>query len=199
LNQSPSGGPGGGGPGMGGPGGGGPPPGGGGGGTEMISIDALQEMKVQTSAFAPEFGRSPGAQITMTSRGGGNGLHGSLYDYKRNERFDANDWFANAGGYARGRERQERPGGVLGGPIVRNRAFFFLSFERLKLESPQSVIADVPDLASRKSASAELRPYLNAFPIPNSTELDDGAAEFRAVVSNPSNQYSGSARIDYAL
>jgi hypothetical protein len=179
-------------------GGGGAPPGAG-TSTEMISIDALQEMKVQTSSFAPEFGRTPGAQVTMTSRGGTNQLHGALYYYKRHERFDANDWFANAGGYPRGRERQERPGGVLGGPVLRNRAFFFLSFERLRLEAPQSVIANVPDVASRQSAPEALRPYLNAFPIPNSTKLEDGAAEYRAVLSNPSSNYTGSARIDYVI
>src|SRR5437773_2177511 len=99
----------------------------------MISIDAMQEMKVQTSSFAPEFGRSPGAQVAMTSRGGGNDIHGSLFYYARRDRFDANDWFANAGGYPRGRELQDRPGGVLGGPVVKNKLFFFLSFEKLKL------------------------------------------------------------------
>ena len=202
LNRPSSGGGGGGGgfgPGGGGPGGGGPPMAGAGGSSEMISLDAMQEMKVQTSSFAPEFGRSPGAQIVMTSRGGGNGWHGSLFFYKRSDRFDANDWFANSGGYPRGRERQDRPGGVFSGPIVRNKTFFFLSFEKLKLESPQSLIADVPDMASRQSAPAVLRPYLNAFPIPNSVNLGSGAAEYRAVLSNPSKNHSSSVRIDHVL
>ncbi len=70
--------------------------------TQMIPIDAMQEMKVQTSSIAPEFGRSPGAQVVMTSRSGGNIVHGALYYYKRNDSFDANDWFANAGGSRQG-------------------------------------------------------------------------------------------------
>ena len=196
VNTSTGGGPGGG---PGGPGGGGGPAPGAGSSTEMISIDALQEMKVQTSSVAPEFGRSPGAQVVMTSRGGGNNFHGLLYYYKRSDAFDANDWFANSGGYPKGRERQDRPGGVFGGPIVKSKTFFFVSFEKLKLQSPQTVVADVPDLAARKSAPAALRPYLSAFPYPNGAELGSSAAEYRAVLSNPSRSSSGSIRIDQTL
>jgi hypothetical protein len=201
------GGPGGGGPGGGGPGrgpggpggGGGAMPMGGGGSSEMISIDAMQELRVQTSSFAPEFGRSPGAQVVMTSRGGTNGFHGSLFYYGRSDKFDSNDWFANAGSYPRGKERERRPGGTFGGPILKNKTFFFASFEQLHLLSPTTVVATVPDLASRKSASASLRPFLNAFPIPNGAVLDNDGAEFRAVISNPSDSRSGSLRIDHLL
>lgn len=203
MNQPMGGG--GGGP-MGGPGGG--PRGGGGGGgpmpggsgaTEMISTDALQEMRVQTSTIAPEFGRSPGAQIVMTSRAGSNRYHGSLFYYFRNDKFDANDWFANAGGYGKGKESQNRPGFVFGGPIIKSKTFFFLSYEDLRLTSPETVIASVPSLATRASASAALRPYLNAFPLPNGVLLDDGAAQYRAVVSNPTRNRSVSLRIDHSL
>ena len=205
LNQSPSGGGapgtgiGGGGFGRGFGGFGGAGLGGANASTNLISIDAMQEMKVQTSSFAPEFGRSPGAQVVMTSRSGTNNLHGTLYDYIRSDKFDANDWFANAGGYGKGSERQERPGGVLGGPIVKNKTFFFIAFEKLTLTSPESLIADVPDLALRASARSNLLPYVNAFPLPNSIELTNGGAEFNAVTSNPSDSSSGSIRIDHIL
>lgn len=198
MNRSLGGG--GGGPGPGGPGGGGPPggaPPGAGSATEMLSIDGMQEIKVQTSSFAPEFGRSPGAQVVMTSRAGDNDWHGSAFYYLRNEKLDANDWFANSGGYPRGKERQKRPGGTLGGSLKKNKTFFFLSFEKLQLIAPYSVIASVPDLASRQSASAALRPFLNAFPIPNSVSLSNGAAQYRAVVSNPSNSDTESVRLDH--
>ena len=199
MNQPVGGGaPGGGG--RGGPGAGGPPPGGAAGSsTEMISIDAMQELKVQTSSFAPEFGRTPGAQVVMTSRGGSNDFHGSLFFYWRNDAYDANDWFANAGGYPKGRESQNRPGGVFGGPFIKNKTFFFLSYERLRLLSPYSVVATVPDLASRQAASASLRPFLNAFPLPNGANLSSDGAEYRAILSNPSSSNSSSARIDHIL
>ncbi len=185
--------------------GGGPPGGGGAGlgtgsnGLDVVSIDGIQEMRVQTSTFAPEFGRSPGAQISMTSRGGGNSLHGSLYDYVRNDRFDANDWFANSASLPIGKLRQNRFGGVLGGPVRRDRTFFFVSYEGLRLEAPVTVMANVPDLTSRISARPALRPYLNAFPLPNGPELTGGNAQFRAVVSNPTTTDSGSLRIDHTI
>ncbi len=180
-------------------GGGGGGPGAGAGSTEMISIDAMQEMKVQASAFAPEFGRSPGAQIVMTSRGGANGIHGSLFYYKRSDSFDANDWFANAGGYPRGREREDRPGGTLGAPIVKNHTFFFVSYEKLKLQAPESVISDVPDVPTRLSAPPNLQPFLRAFPIPTGVDLGSGSAEYRAVLSNPSNSNFTTVRVDQIL
>ena len=203
LNQATGGGggPGGGGGrgGFGGPGGGPLPGSGTGGATEMISIDAMQEMRVQTSSFAPEFGRTPGAQVAMTSRGGTNQFHGSLFYYWRNDAYDANDWFANAGGYGKGTEHQNRPGGVFGGPVLKNKTFFFLSFEKLNLLSPYTVLATVPDMASRSAASAALRPYLNAFPIPNGPNLGSDGALYRAVLSNPSSSNSSSVRIDHVL
>ena len=182
--------------------GGGFDPGAAGGGsasTELISIDALQEMRIQTSSFAPEFGRSPGAQIVMTSRSGSNAYHGSLYDYLRNQRFDANDWFANQSGFARGAERQDRPGGTFGGPIRKSRTFFFVNIEHLSLVSPTSVIASVPNLATRASASATLRPFLDAFPLPNGSVLDAYTSQYRAVTSNPSSSNTGSLRIDQVI
>jgi hypothetical protein len=208
LNQSPSGGGtpfgggGGGGFGRGGFGGGGGAAalGGANASTSLISIDSMQEMKVQTSSFAPEFGRSPGAQIVMTSRGGTNSLHGTLYDYIRSGAFDANDWFANAGGYGKGSEHQERPGGVLGGPLVKDKTFFFIAFEKLTLTSPEPLVADVPDMAVRATARTTLLPYLNAFPIPNNPiQLGVDGAVYNAITSNPSDSSAASIRVDHIL
>jgi hypothetical protein len=177
--------------------GGGPPMEGGGAGMNGIALDSMQEVRVQTSTFAPEFGRSPGAQISMASRSGSNGLHGSLSEYFRNERMNANDWFANSRADARGEMRQNRFGAVLGGRIVRDRTFFFVSYDGLRLETPQTAIVSVPDLATRKSAPAALRRYLNAFPVPNGASEDDGAAEFHAGFVNPSSSDAWSVRLDH--
>jgi hypothetical protein len=204
MNQSISGAGGGGGFGRGG-GGGGLAAGtdsllaGAGGSTALISIDTMQEMRVQTASVAPEFGRSPGAQIVMTSRSGTNNFHGVLYYYLRNNKFDANDFFANAGGYGKGKERQNRPGIAAGGPIVKNRTFFFISFEELRLTAPETLIANVPDAATRLSAPTALLPYLKAFPIANGPELTNGAALYQAVVSNPTRSSTGSVRLDQLL
>jgi hypothetical protein len=190
------------GPGAGGPGfGGGPPPGaeGGGGATSALSLDSLQEVRIQTSSFAPEFGRSPGAQISMTSRGGGNVFHGSAFYYFRDKSLEANDWFANSRGYGRADMHQNRAGGTLGGPVVKKRTFFFVSYEGLRLLSPATIISSVPDLASRRSAPASERRYLNAFPLPNGAEQTNGAAEYHATLSNPSTSDSISLRVDHTI
>ena len=124
-----------------------------GGATEIIPLDAMQEMRVQTGAFAPEFGRTQGAQVAITSLAGANAMHGSIYYYLRRDKYDASDWFAHARGLDKGTEHQNRPGLTLGGPAVKNRTFLFLSLEELKLTSPYTSVVTVPDLASRRSAT----------------------------------------------
>ena len=66
-----------------------------GGTNSLVSIDAMQEFRVQTSSFAPEFGRTPGGQISIVTRSGTNAFHGTLFEYFRNSALDAADWFAN--------------------------------------------------------------------------------------------------------
>ena len=89
-----------------------------GGSNNLVSIDALQEFKVLTSSFAPEFGRSSGAQVQILTRSGTNDFHGTLFEYFRNEALDANDWFANRIGSKRAPLRQHNFGGVLGRPLT---------------------------------------------------------------------------------
>lgn len=167
--------------------------------TALISAAAAGEFRVQTVSVAPEFGRSPGAQVDISTRYGGNALHGSLFYYFRNDRMDANDWFANASGDPRGKLRQNHPGFALGGPVVRNKTFFFVSEDSLRLVAPLTVSATVPDLATRLAAPTALRPYLNAFPIPNGQSLSGGAAQFQAVAAEPATWDSGSLRLDHVL
>ncbi len=64
-----------------------------GGTNSLVSVDALQEFRIQTSTFAPEFGRTPGGQISIVTRSGTNQFHGTAFDYVRNDIFDANNWF----------------------------------------------------------------------------------------------------------
>jgi hypothetical protein len=84
---------------------------------------------IQTSSFAPEFGRSPGGQISIVTLSGTNNFHGTLFDYFRNDVLDARDWFVNYNHLAKPAERQNDFGGVFGGPIIKDKPFFFLSYE----------------------------------------------------------------------
>src|SRR6266511_3120872 len=157
-----------------------------GGTNSLVSVDAMQEFRVQTSSFAPEFGRTPGGQISIATRSGSNGFHGTLFEYFRNSVLDARDWFVNANGLAKPAERQNDFGGVFGGPLRKDRTFFFFSYEGLRLRQPSTQQSVVPDNASRQSAPSAMRPYLNAFPIANSASLGGGLAQFNASYSNPS-------------
>jgi hypothetical protein len=167
-----------------------------GGANNLVSLDALEEFRLLTSSYAPEFGRTPGAQVAIATRSGTNELHGSAFEYLRDDALDANDWFANSRGLARPAVRQHDFGGSLGGPLARNRAFFFASYEGMRLRQPQFSLTEVPSLAARASAPAQVRPLFRAFPLPNGADLGNGFAEFAASYSDPSRFDAASARFD---
>ncbi len=174
-----------------------------GGTNSLVSVDALQEFRIQTSTFAPEFGRTPGGQISIVTRSGTNQFHGTAFDYLRNDILDANKWFngyTNSPPLPKADERQNDFGGTFSGPILKNRTFFFFSYEGLRLRLPQTVLALVPDLTSRQNALPAVQPFLNAFPIPNGP--DDAAtnvAQDNSSFSDPATLDAYSLRIDHRL
>ncbi|MGH8846549.1 MAG: hypothetical protein ACREXQ_04800, partial [Polaromonas sp.] len=170
-----------------------------GGTNNLVSVDALQEFRIQTSTFAPEFGRTPGAQVQIVTRSGANQFSGNVFDYFRNDALDANDWFTNANRLRKPALRQNDFGGVLGGPIIKDKTFFFFSYEGLRLRQPVTASGRlVPSLSLRQNAATALRPFLNAFPIPNGRDFGV-LAEFNASFSNPSTLNATSIRIDHNL
>jgi hypothetical protein len=170
-----------------------------GGTSGLVSVDALQEFKIQTSSYAAEFGRTPGGQVQIATRSGTNEFSGTIFEYFRNDALDANDWFANASRLRKPALRQNDFGGVFGGPILKKRAFFFFSYEGLRLRLPQTRIATVPSLGARLSAPAGIRPFLNAFPVPNGRDFGNNTAEFISGYSEPSTLNATSIRIDHLL
>ena len=172
-----------------------------GGTSSLVSVEALQEFRVETSSFAPEFGRSPGGQVILTTRSGANDLHGGIYEYFRNDVLDANDWFADQAGEPKAAERHNDFGGFLGGPIDRDKTFFFLSYEGARLRQPNTTIVQVPSEFARSTASAEVAPFLNAYPKPNDQSVTPGVfvANFTGNYSDPSTLNAGSVRIDHTF
>jgi hypothetical protein len=169
-----------------------------GGTNSLVSVDALQEFRIQTSTYAPEFGRTPGAQISIVTRSGTNQFHGALFDYLRNEVLDANDWFAESKSLPKPQERQNDFGGTISGPILRDKTFFFFSYEGLRLRLPQTALATVPDLNSRQSARPAMQPFLNAYPQPNGPDnVATSTAQFNSSYSNPATLDAYSLRIDH--
>ena len=170
-----------------------------GGTNSLVSVDAMQEFRVQTSSFAPEFGRTPGGQISVVTRSGTNDFHGTLFEYFRNDKLDARNWFVNFNHLAKPRERQNDFGGVFGGPIIKDKTFFFFSYEGLRLRQPATQQTAVPDNASRQQAPAGVQPFLNAYPKQNGPELGSGLAQFNGSYSNPSSLDAYSIRVDHAI
>jgi outer membrane receptor protein involved in Fe transport len=171
-----------------------------GGTNSLVSVDALQEFRIQTSTYAPEFGRTPGGQISIVTRSGTNQFHGTAFDYLRNGVLDANDWFADNLGLPRPEESQNDFGGTFSGPIVKDKTFFFFSYEGLRLRLPETTLTTVPDLSARENAIPALQPYLNAFPLPNGTDnVATGIAQFNASFVNPATLDAYSLRVDHKL
>jgi hypothetical protein len=170
--------------------------------TSLVSVDAVQEFSIQTSAYAPEFGRQPGGQISLVTRGGTNRFSGTVFYYHRNEIFDANNFFANANRLKRQPLRQHNYGGVLGGPILRDRTFFFVSYEGLRLRQPfVTNPLQVPSLTARANATGVLRDLLNAFPLPTGPSLpgNPDVAPYLTNFTNPAKLDAVSFRIDHTL
>jgi hypothetical protein len=88
---------------------------------------------------------------------------------------------------------------VFGGPILRDKTFFFFSYEGLRLRQPATQETVVPDTASRQQAPSSMQPYLNAYPGPNGPELGSGTAQFNGSYSNPSSLDAYSIRVDHAI
>jgi hypothetical protein len=196
-----------------------------GGTNSLVSVDAMQEFRIQTSTFAPEFGRTPGGQISIATRPGTNQFHGTVFDYFRNDALDASNWFngfTNVPPLPKAQERQNDFGGTFGGPVIRNRAFFFFSYEGLRLRLPMTSLSAVPDASytpgttnSRQNASPAMQPFINAFPLPspNSPEIpcdpttdpycpssgETGSAALNASYSNRSTLNATSLRLDHHL
>jgi len=168
-----------------------------GGMSNLVSLDALQEFRIQTSTVAPEYGRTPGGQVSVVTKSGTNEFHGTAFEYFRNDALDANNWFSNNAGLPRAELRQNDFGGVFGGPILKDKLFFFGSYEGLRVRQPHVANTYVPTLASIQSAAAAVQPLLNAFPKPNGKDYGNGTAQFIGNYSDPSSLNAGSIRMDY--
>lgn len=168
----------------------------------LASLEAVEEFAIQTSTYAPEYGRQPGGQVSIVTRSGSNQWHGSLFEYFRNDKLDANNWFANANRLPRGALRQNDFGGSLGGRLVRDRTFFFAAHESLLLRQPfVTSPLTVPSLDARARATGAIRQLLNGFPLPVEAPLatDRTTSPYLATLSNPASLHSTSARLDHRL
>jgi hypothetical protein len=108
------------------------------------SVDVISEFKLISSAYTAMYGRSPGAQVDVTTKGGTDQFHGLLFEYLRNRVFDSNDYFTNQAGLPKPEEIQNQFGGNFGGPIIRRRLFGFFNYEGTRIRQGVTRISTVP-------------------------------------------------------
>jgi len=133
-------------------------------------LDAIQEFKVQTSDYSAQFGRAGGAILNATIKSGTNNFHGTAWEYVRNDLLDAADWFEDAGQVHKGEYWQNQFGATIGGPIFKNKVFFFADYEGVRKRQGTVFTSTVPTMAERNSGYTDLSAIVNG---QKGTQTDD--------------------------
>ena len=123
-------------------------------------VDAIEEFKVETSGFSAQYGRSGAAVLNATIKSGTNELHGSAWEFFRNDKLDAADFFENAGGIKKGALRQNQFGVSAGGPIIKNKVFIFGDYEGFRRVQGTVLTGSVPTALERSSGFTNLTELL---------------------------------------
>jgi len=135
-------------------------------------VDAIQEFKVETNNYSAESGRSAGAVLNATLKSGTNSFHGALWEFIRNDKLDAANYFE----VAKGKFRQNQFGGTLGGPIRHDKTFFFMDYEGTRIRQAYPYISTVPTALERSSGYTNLSDLLTQGPSPASCMQSPGQA-----------------------
>jgi hypothetical protein len=167
-----------------------------------LGVDSILEFRVFTQNYSSEYGRTAGGVISAVTRSGSNGLHGSLFEFLRNNIVDARQFFDQGGTKP---FRRNQFGTAVGGPIKRDRTFFFVNYEglreRLATTLPNTVPSADAHLGKLPSGTVPvsplIQPYLAFYPLPNGRNFGDGTAEFLWVTNNPTREDFGSVRVDH--
>jgi hypothetical protein len=169
---------------------------------DLAVFDSIGEIRVVMQGFNAEAGRAPGGNVAVHTKSGSNDFHGSLFYSVRPSALGASDWFANQFPLAHGSPAFQDEGGTAGGPLHRDRSFFFISAERLDLRQVYSWTTTVPSVAARQ-LSLSLSPLLNQFPLPNGPPLSCatcfGIGELFGSSTRPAALTVASIRVDHAF
>ena len=169
-----------------------------------LGVESIQEFRVESNAYSAEYGRNFGGQINVLTKSGNNTLRGSAYEFHRNDALDAPNYFDVAGkpDFVR-----NQFGGAVGGPLVRDRLFYFVGYEALRENLGKTISSFVPDDAARLgtlpdgpvSISDAVRPYLNAIPHANGASIGSGLATHTFNFEQTVDQNFFQGRIDHQL
>jgi hypothetical protein len=174
-----------------------------------LGVETVQEFRVETNAYSAEFGRMSGGQINVLTKAGANDLHGSGYEFHRNDALDASNYFDVSGKPPFTRNQY---GGAIGGPIRRDRLFFFGGYEALNENLGRTITSTVPDDNARLGllpdaaspgalvnvgVNAAVAPYLAEYPRANGRVLGDGTAIHSFQFGQTLDQHFAQGRVDY--
>jgi hypothetical protein len=129
----------------------------------LLGVDAVREFNVQRDSYSAEFGKHPGGQVIIVTQSGSNQWHGAVFEFLRNDALDAPNYFDQ--GSAPPFQRNQF-GAALGGPILKDKTFFFSNYEGFRQHLHQTSVAFVPGLAARAAAAPSVQPLLNLWPTP---------------------------------
>jgi hypothetical protein len=159
------------------------------------SIETVAEFRIDSSNYPAEYGTGTAGQISVISKSGGNDFHGGLFEYLRNSALDARNFFDGAD---KTPLRLNQWGGSMGGPIQKNKIFFFAAQESLAQRAGLNLIATVPSAAARARAVPSIQPLLAGYPTGTPTSNPDLDLAQRAA-SSQIDEYFGSFRIDHHI
>jgi len=169
-----------------------------------LGIDALQEVRLAGTPFLAEYGRAAGGHFIAVSRSGTNDFHGSVFEFFRNSAMDARNFFDSPTEPIPVLKRNQF-GGVLSGPVVRNRIFFLVDYETVRAVSATTSIATTIDTAARTGIlpggnvvpSAAAAPFLALYPLPNGALFGDGTGQFTAALTTRGPENYATGKLDY--
>ncbi len=167
-----------------------------------LGVESIQEFRVESNAYGAEFGRNFGGQINVLTKSGSNTLRGSAYEYLRDDAMDAANYFDVNGKPDFSRNQF---GGALGGPIVRDRLFYFIGYEALRENLGKTISSFVPDDNARAGTLPDgpvtinpaIVPYLNAIPRANGANIGSGLATHTFNFDQTLDQHFFQGRLDY--
>ena len=170
-----------------------------------LGVDTILEFKIFTSSFKAEYGHSDGSVVSAVTRSGTNAFHGTAFEYIRNSALDARNFFD--AGSSPPSFRRNQFGGVLGGPVKKDKTFFFGGYEGLRQGLGTTLIADVPTALARQGILPTGKvpinpistPYVNLWPLPNGRDFSNGTAEFLSAPVVVANEDNFMARVDHQL
>jgi hypothetical protein len=169
----------------------------GGASQNLIGVEAVREFNVLRDSYGAEYGKRPGAQVTIVTQSGSNQFHGAVYEFLRNNIFDAPNYF-DVGSAPPFRRNQF--GGAAGGPIKKDKTFLFANYEGLRQHLHQTSVAFVPDLASRAAAAPSVKPLLNLWLTPSAGDPDfNGIAQVSSSPLQTIREDFGTSRLDQVI